>query len=75
MLYAIFNFCFIPIICWFYVETANLSLEQVDRLFMVKHEAGKDMSWSEIACTEIPVGFGADAGNIAAEVQHCENVA
>lgn len=50
-------------------------MEQVDRLFMIKHEAGKDMSWSEIARTEIPVRFGTDAGNIAAEVQHCENVA
>lgn len=27
MLYAIFNFCFIPIIWWFYVGAANLSLE------------------------------------------------
>ncbi|KAL3476070.1 general substrate transporter [Aspergillus californicus] len=47
MLYAIFNFLFIPIIWYFYVETANLSLEQVDRLFEIKHDAGKDMSWSD----------------------------
>jgi hypothetical protein len=32
MLYAISNFCFIPIIWYIYVETAKLSLEQVDRL-------------------------------------------
>jgi MFS family permease len=46
MLYAIFNFCFIPIIWFYYIETANLSLEQVDWLFEIKHEAGTDMSWS-----------------------------
>lgn len=75
MLFAIFNVCFVPIIWRFYVETANLSLEQVDRLFEVKHEAGKNMSWSEatrIARTETPVGLG-DAK--AAEAEHCENVA
>lgn len=73
--FAIFNVCFVPIIWRFYVETANLSLEQVDRLFEVKHEAGKNMSWSEatrIARTETPVGLG-DAK--AAEAEHCENVA
>ncbi|KAF7553664.1 hypothetical protein G7Z17_g3448 [Cylindrodendrum hubeiense] len=47
MMYAIFNFCFIPIIYQFYVETANLSLEQVDRLFEIKHEGGKGMSWDQ----------------------------
>ena len=47
MLYAIFNFLFIPVIWLFYVETANLSLEQIDRLFEIKHEAGHGMSWSE----------------------------
>lgn len=60
MLFAIFNVCFAPIIWRFYVETANLSLEQVDRLFEAKYEAGKDMTWSEatrIARTETPVGL------------------
>lgn len=31
--FAIFNFCFIPLIWFFYPETRNLSLEQVDKLF------------------------------------------
>ncbi|GFF51186.1 sugar transporter STL1 [Aspergillus lentulus] len=55
MLYAIFNFCFIPLIYYFYIETATLSLEQVDRLFEIKHNAGNDMSWADatrIARTE-----------------------
>ena len=47
MLYAIFNFCFIPLIYHFYVETAKLSLEQVDRLFEIKHDAGEEMSWAD----------------------------
>ena len=47
MLYATFNFLFIPIIWTSYVETANLSLEQIDRLFEIKREAGHGMSWSE----------------------------
>lgn len=51
MLFAIFNFCFLPIIWHFYVETANLSLEQIDRLFEIKHEAGKAISWSEATMT------------------------
>ena len=56
MLFAIFNFCFLPIIQYFYVETANLSLEQIDRLFEIKHEAGNAISWAEatqIARTEV----------------------
>ncbi|KAJ4345338.1 uncharacterized protein N0V89_011468 [Didymosphaeria variabile] len=47
LIYAVFNVCFVPIIYRWYVETANLSLEQVDRLFQIKHEGGKDTSWKE----------------------------
>ncbi|KAL2865723.1 sugar porter family MFS transporter [Aspergillus lucknowensis] len=75
MLYAIFNFLFIPIIWYFYVETANLSLEQVDRLFEIKHDAGRDMSWSEayrLARKENPAGRGMYAVKDGAESEHCE---
>lgn len=76
MLYAIFNFLFIPITWYFYVETANLSLEQVDRLFEIKHDAGKDMSWSEaykIARTEIPAAaYGELFAKDGVESAHCE---
>lgn len=47
LVYAVFNVCFVPIIYRWYVETANLSLEQVDRLFQIKHEGGKSISWAE----------------------------
>ncbi|KAL4883236.1 general substrate transporter [Aspergillus karnatakaensis] len=75
MLYAIFNFCFIPLIWYFYVETAKLSLEQVDRLFEIKHDAGKNISWSEayqIARTGNPAGLGLQAAKDGAEAEHCE---
>lgn len=31
--FSVFNFCFIPLIYFFYPETRNLSLEHIDRLF------------------------------------------
>jgi MFS family permease len=31
--FAVFNFCFLPLIWFFYPEVRNLSLEQVDKLF------------------------------------------
>lgn len=78
MLYAIFNFCFIPVIWWFYIETAKLSLEQVDRLFEIKHEGGNDMSWSEatrLAHKERGVGLSIHLEKDHGNSEHCEVVA
>lgn len=37
-------------VCWyFYVETAGLSLEEVDRLFEIKYERGSGMTYREAA--------------------------
>ncbi|KAF7525514.1 hypothetical protein PCG10_004752 [Penicillium crustosum] len=77
MLFAIFNFCFLPIIWYFYVETANLSLEQIDRLFEIKHEAGNAISWTEatmIARTEV-ISDLAHTGKENLDTEHCETVA
>ncbi|CAG8165297.1 unnamed protein product [Penicillium salamii] len=75
MLFAIFNFCFLPIIWYFYVETAGLSLEQIDRLFEITHDSGDAISWTEatlIARTEVisDLAPGKDVDS-----EHCENVA
>ncbi|CAI7621745.1 unnamed protein product [Penicillium glandicola] len=77
MLFAIFNFCFLPIIWFFYVETANLSLEQIDRLFEIKHEAGNAISWSEatmIARTEV-ISDLAHTEKDSLDAEHCETTA
>ena len=74
MLFAIFIFCFIPVIYYFYVETATLSLEQVDRLFVIKHDAGKNMSWDDatrIARTESDDLQAAGAKD-GLDTEHCE---
>ncbi|KAF9634282.1 hypothetical protein BFW01_g5177 [Lasiodiplodia theobromae] len=47
LIYALFNVCFVPVIYRWYVETANLSLEQVDRVFQIKYDGGKSISWAE----------------------------
>lgn len=74
MCFAIFNFCFIPVIWWYYIETANVSLEQVDRLFEIKHDGGKDMSWN----TATQLARTAPVSSLAMEKslvdsEHCED--
>lgn len=32
---------------YFYVETAGLSLEEIDRLFEIQHREGGKLSWDE----------------------------
>jgi hypothetical protein len=41
------NISFVPIIWIFYIETAGLSLEQIDRIFEVKYESGSHISYTE----------------------------
>lgn len=40
------NIVWLPFIWYFYIETAGLSLEEIDRLFVIQYES-KGMSWRE----------------------------
>jgi hypothetical protein len=46
MMFGIINFCFLPLIWYFFVETAGLSLEEIDRLFEIKYD-NPGMSYKE----------------------------
>lgn len=41
------NASFVPIIWLFYVETAGLSLDEIDRVFEIKHAPGSRMTYKE----------------------------
>jgi hypothetical protein len=43
----VLNISWIPFIWYFYVETAGLSLEEIDLMFETKYHGGKTMSWNE----------------------------
>ncbi|UPL02316.1 hypothetical protein LCI18_013250 [Fusarium solani-melongenae] len=77
LMYGIFNFVFVPIAWFFYVETAKLSLEQVDRLFQIKYEGGKNMTWKEatqLARMEVHEAVETKTqGAEQAETYHCES--
>ena len=43
------NLAWLPIVWFFYVETAGLSLEEIDRVFEIKHAPGANISYTEAA--------------------------
>lgn len=45
LMFGIFNFAFLPFIWLFYIETARLSLEQIDRVFEIQFEGRPDMTF------------------------------
>lgn len=47
IIFAVLNFVWIPIIYYFYIETAGLSLEEIDKLFEIHYKGGKGMTWKE----------------------------
>lgn len=49
LIYAITNMCFVPIVYFFYVETARLSLEEIDAVFEIKYEGGSGMTYEQAA--------------------------
>ncbi|GAB7328390.1 hypothetical protein MBLNU13_g00369t2 [Cladosporium sp. NU13] len=49
IIFAVLNLAWLPIIWFFYVETAGLSLEEIDRVFEIKHAPGSKISYTEAA--------------------------
>jgi hypothetical protein len=47
IIFAVLNFAWAPFIWYFYVETAGLSLEEVDLMFSIKYNAGKAMTYND----------------------------
>lgn len=39
--------CFVPIVHFFYLETARLSLEEIDRVFEIKYEGGSSTTYKQ----------------------------
>ncbi|KAJ5923430.1 hypothetical protein N7454_008675 [Penicillium verhagenii] len=71
--FAVFNFCFLPLIYFFYPETRNLTLEQIDKLFTggkVQLYWQPSMGMAGDVDTRIAYGKETEAGVEAA--QHVE---
>lgn len=49
LVFAIVNLVWVPVCWYFYVETAGLSLEEVDKLFEIKYANGGSMTHREAA--------------------------
>jgi hypothetical protein len=49
VIFAVLNLCWIPVVWFFYVETSGLSLEEIDRVFEIKHAPGAKISYKEAA--------------------------
>ncbi|KAJ5699106.1 hypothetical protein N7462_001111 [Penicillium macrosclerotiorum] len=47
LVFAALNVAFVPFIWYFYIETAGLSLEQIDRILEVKFDGGPGMTYKK----------------------------
>jgi hypothetical protein len=47
LVFAVLNLSWTPFIWYFYVETAGLSLEEIDLMFKIKYNGAKGMSYKE----------------------------
>ncbi|KAK3075809.1 hypothetical protein LTR53_000511 [Teratosphaeriaceae sp. CCFEE 6253] len=47
IVFAVLNAAFLPFIYFFYVETAGLSLDEVDRVFVLKHAPGSTLTYKQ----------------------------
>ncbi|KAJ5092719.1 hypothetical protein N7456_008580 [Penicillium angulare] len=83
LMFGIFNIAFLPFIWLFYVETARLSLEQIDRVFEIQFEGGRGMTFkaareqvlleAEIA-GESGKGFVVNTTDAKCSVKHMEGL-
>ncbi|TKA45763.1 hypothetical protein B0A54_03448 [Friedmanniomyces endolithicus] len=47
IVFAVLNAAFLPFIWLFYVETAGLSLDEIDRVFVLKHAEGSTLTYKQ----------------------------
>lgn len=47
LMFGFFTLAFLPFIWYFYVETAGLSLEQIDQVFEVRYDSGNVLSYKQ----------------------------
>ncbi|KAK0251647.1 hypothetical protein B0A54_12143 [Friedmanniomyces endolithicus] len=47
IVFAVLNAAFLPFIWFFYVETAGLSLDEIDRVFVLKHAEGSALTYKQ----------------------------
>lgn len=66
------NFAFVPLIYFFYPETANLTLEEVDYLFVKEGHKGIKQLWHRSA--PVLISLKEDVGQGAAEMGLTEHV-
>jgi hypothetical protein len=49
IIFAVLNFAWAPIIWYFYIETKELSLEEIDLMFKIKYHSTTKISYAEAA--------------------------
>ncbi len=79
------NISWVPVIWYFYVETAGLTLEEIDKMFEHKYRGGRSMSWDEATClareemassrTQISVKIAGEHEAVVAHEEHTKSEA
>ena len=83
IIFAVLNASFIPIIWFFYMETAGLSLDEIDRVFEIKYAPGQEISYKEaserakeeLEAERLHIRDLADANGAKESAGHLEKIA